>query len=84
MTNQFSYQKDSGSQYWHLWIEGKPRVKVLTGQPVNLRNGETRFNTCAPTKELYELMPNNWDKENEAINLIDEVVVYSKGAIIHD
>jgi len=79
-SNQLSIQKDPEFNRFRLWFDEKPQLKILSGQPNVFREGEYSLHNCAPVKEnLFEYFPDDWDKDDERFNVIDEVIVNTKG-----
>jgi len=74
--NKFAYNKPSKTPFWHLFIDDKPMIKVLQGQPVNLKENTTQFNDCVPTYFLFEEFP-ELDKEKPGMLVIDSVIVHT-------
>ena len=84
-SEDFSYRKPSRTPYFYIYFNGdKQMIKVISGQPDVFIEGETQFHNCEPTQNLFDIMPDDFDKTNDAINLIDDVYVYSKGLTQHE
>lgn len=84
-TNQLSIQTDPGYNKFRLWFDGKPQLKILKGQPNIWESGEYTLHHCTPVKEnLFDYFPDDWDKDDERFNVVDEVYVSSRGITTDD
>lgn len=58
-----------------LFLDGKAVVKLNRGSPNYDQNNNYYLYNGIPTKELYDLMPDDWDKTQPALKIIDEIYV---------
>jgi len=77
--------KDGGSSKNRLWIDGKPCVRLKAGSPNMFTPGEFYLYNATPVKaNLFEYFPEDWDKTDPQFNIIDVVLINTKGIQKHE
>jgi len=58
-----------------LYVDGVAVARVGTGSPNFDMNNNFYLYNCTPTQALYVLMPEDWDKTQPSLKVIDEIYV---------
>ena len=70
------YQKGANSPYFQLHIDGVPVASFNKGLPNhNQSNGTWTLYNGSPLPTLYPMMPDDWDKTQTALKIINDVTV---------
>jgi len=67
--------KGRNSPYFQLHIDGEPVVTAEKGSPNFDANNNYRIFNSSPLPKLYDMMPNDWDKNIPSLKIIDEIFV---------
>jgi hypothetical protein len=70
--------------YNQLFLDGVPIATLEKGSPNFDMNNNYRLFNASPTKELYLLMPDDWDKTRTSLKIIDEIYVITQKQPLND
>lgn len=64
-----------------LYIDGVPVANVGRGSPNFDANNDYYLYNCRPMPALFEMLPDDWDKTNTSLKVLDEIFVRTKKAV---
>jgi hypothetical protein len=70
-----SIHKGKNSPYNQLHLNGEALATLEKGSPNFDTQNNFRLYNASPLPRLYDFMPDDWDKENPSIKIIDEIFV---------
>ena len=84
-SNDCNLRNDGLTPRARLYFHNEPQINIKSGSPNTFREGEYYLYNGSPVKQnLFELFPGDWDKEDEQFNVIDEIIVNSKGVDVDE
>ena len=78
-SNQVSVHKGPGSSQRYLWVDGDEIAALGNANPQVFHEGETIYYNGSPLPKMDPLIPDDWDKSEASIRVIDKIVIDSKG-----
>jgi len=82
-SNNVSVHEGRNSSQRYLWVDGQEMAAFRKANPQTFREGEIILNDGSPLPKLYPKMPNDWDKEEACLRIIDKVIIDSKGRTLN-
>jgi len=73
--NSIQARKGDNSPFYYLYVDGEKVIRLNRGLPNFDENNNFKLYNAFPTPKLYELMPDDWDKTNSSLQIIDEIFV---------
>jgi len=67
--------RGKNSPFFQLHVDGIPVATLEKGAPNFDQNNNFKVYNASPLPKLYEYMPDDWDKEEPSIKIIDEIFV---------
>jgi len=67
--------KGKNSPFFQLFIDGEPVATLEKGSLNFDQNNNYKVYNASPLPKLYEYMPDDWDKEESSIKIIDEIFI---------
>jgi hypothetical protein len=64
--------------YNQLFLNGIPIATLEKGSPNFDSNNNYKLYNASPTKALYDMMPDSWDKTRTSLKIIDEIYVITQ------
>jgi hypothetical protein len=65
-------------------VDGNEIVALRNTNAQVFADNETIYYNGAPLPKLFPMLPEEWDKEEPSLRIIDKVIIDSKGRTKHD
>jgi len=82
-TNALNIRKGPRASGYYLYVEGDPIISLGLHQGNIFSSKEITFHNASPLPMLFEKLPDDWDKEDPALRIIDKVLIQNLDVTTH-
>jgi hypothetical protein len=79
-TDRFGVELKRGTASYFLYIDNKPLINIGKKKMIPFQENEVVVNNVFPTDLFYDYLPEDWDKTDPRLKLIDKIRVLNNVA----